>query len=197
MKSSGRFGPFHAPEESVFKVPFIVLLLILSVAIPGRAQSALEVAETFYSAFERRDFATMGSLYQEGAEVVFSDAIFENLSTPEARAMWKMLLGAVQTWDFRYRIEQVDETTVHVVWDADYVFPSTGRQVANHVNAVLKIENGRIVSHVDDFPLCRWARQAYGWAQGTFLCLTPDFTLRPKAREKLEFFMQAEPDVTR
>ncbi len=49
----------------------------------------LQIIESFYTAFQHRDYAEMIACYHP--EVHFSDPVFPNLHGKQAKAMWHML----------------------------------------------------------------------------------------------------------
>ena len=49
-----------------------------------------ELLNKFYSAFQKKDFKTMGECYADTVE--FNDPVFRGLKGNAARAMWQMLI---------------------------------------------------------------------------------------------------------
>lgn len=82
--------------------------------------------------------------------------------------MWRMLCSRSQDLLIEFEIKSVSDSSVSVVWSARYTFKKTGRSVHNIVSAQLRIENGKIVEHVDSFNFLRWSRQALGWVGWCF-----------------------------
>jgi ketosteroid isomerase-like protein len=126
--------------------------------------------ERFYSAFARRDHVTMAGCYAPDA--TFSDPVFPSLQGAEVAGMWRMLCE--RGTDLRIQFRDVDATseTGSARWEAWYTYGPRRRPVHNTVAARFQFQGGLILSHVDDFSLTRWARQALGppgvllgWAQ--------------------------------
>ncbi len=111
----------------------------------------------FYSAFQKRDAATMISCYHK--DVKFTDPAFGTLKGTEAKAMWQMLCENGK--DLKIDFEVVDDTSVK--WHARYTFSRTGRPVTNNILAKFEFENGKIIRHSDHFNLHKWAGHAFGW----------------------------------
>lgn len=137
------------------------------------------VAERFYEAFMVRDHYTMGLLYAENA--TFSDPVFPLLNALGARTMWKMLLSQADDLAIEVNILEDTPTRARVQWSAYYSFGATGRRVINRIQTDMAISNGRIVRHVDQFSLWRWARQALG-LKGLLLGWSPMVRKRIQAQ---------------
>lgn len=137
------------------------------------------VAEQFYDAFMVRDHYTMGLLYAENA--TFSDPVFPLLNALGARTMWKMLLSQADDLAIEVNILEDTPTRARVQWSAYYSFGATGRRVINRIQTDMAISNGRIVRHVDQFSLWRWARQALG-LKGLLLGWSPMVRKRIQAQ---------------
>jgi ketosteroid isomerase-like protein len=118
-----------------------------------------ELVDRFYSAFAETDAETMAACYRD--DVVFEDPAFGELHGEDARDMWRMLCGGATDLSLTYTILQASESSARVNWIAEYTF-STGRHVRNDVVASLRIEDGLIVDHRDDFDQWKWSRQALG-----------------------------------
>lgn len=148
-----------------------------------------KIAARFYDAFAKLDWQTMNSLYAESAK--FSDPIFQNLSTKEARAMWKMLCTTAKEFSLTSEVAESNREFVSVNWQANYVFSRTGRTVTNRVQSKLKIRDDKIVEHIDQFDLHKWAGQALG-PIGFLLGWVPPFQakLRDYARGNLQKFLK-------
>jgi len=120
----------------------------------------IETIESFYRAFQRRDYAGMAACYHPS--IHFSDPVFSDLRGDEARAMWHMLCeqGTDLHVTFTDVTEEGDGGGAH--WDAHYTFSPTGRLVHNKVDARFEFEDGKIIRHIDNFDLWRWTRMALG-----------------------------------
>lgn len=119
-----------------------------------------ELIRRFYTAFQRRDFATMQSLYH--ADAVFSDSVFPKLSSTEVRGMWEMLLTSAKDLKVEFNEVRADQYTGRCNWDAWYTFSRTGRAVHNQIKAEFEFRDNLIFRHTDTFNLWRWSRQALG-----------------------------------
>ena len=119
-----------------------------------------ELIQTFYDAFSRLDYATMKSCYSDNP--VFNDPVFGILQGDEVGAMWEMLCRNAKDFSLHYEKIVVDGEYGNCNWTASYTFSKTGRRVVNHVKAHMRIENGKITEHTDEFNFNKWARQALG-----------------------------------
>ena len=120
-----------------------------------------EIVAAFYEAFRRRDYKTMQSFYADNA--VFSDPVFQNLSAPEVKSMWGMLLSRSKDITVDYTVDEGQGDEVKARWTAIYTFTATGRRVVNHIHSKLTLKGGKIIRQTDSFPFAKWARQALGW----------------------------------
>jgi hypothetical protein len=151
-----------------------------------------ELIERLYTAFARRDGATMAACYGPGAR--FSDPVFTGLRGEEPGAMWRMLTGRAKDLEVALLEHEATDERGSAHWIADYTF-STGRRVHNDVRAAFGFEHGLIATHVDSFSFHAWARQALGPA-GLALGWTP--MLRAKVQRQAragldEFLAQRAP----
>jgi hypothetical protein len=165
------------------------LVVLFSVNVEAEILAA-DAARTYFAAFANRDGVTMASMYKDGVKNVFTDPVFPNLNSAEAKGMWKMLLAGNAAFAVDYQIISVDGNTVKANWQARYVFPATGRSVLNRGTSVITIENGLIVKQVDSYNLCNWTGQALPPVVAQIACLHPEVSLRPLARHSLKTFMQ-------
>ena len=146
-----------------------------------------ELIETFYIAFQQKDYETMAKCYHPDA--YFKDEAFE-LNGKEIGGMWHMLCerGTDMTMEFSVS-EKTGKITAH--WEPKYSFSQTGRSVHNIVDAEFEFRDGKIIKHIDRFNFWRWSHQALG-AVGLLLGWTP--FLRNKvskmAMGNLKKFMQ-------
>jgi ketosteroid isomerase-like protein len=116
--------------------------------------------ETFYKAFQNKDYKTMQALYADNA--TFSDPVFKNLNAEQVRAMWEMLIKRGKDLVLEYQNIQSTTEGGTAEWIAHYTFSQSGRKVVNHIFATFRIENGKIVQHIDNFDFYKWSRQALG-----------------------------------
>ena len=137
--------------------------------------------ERFYDAFARLDSATMAACYAEHAR--FEDEAFALQGRRQIGGMWRMLCSATQAQgraQWQLRASDITDRSAH--WEADYLFPASGRLVHNRIDAEFEFDaDGLIVSHRDRFDFWRWARQALG-LPGLLLGWTP--FLRAKVRRR-------------
>lgn len=148
--------------------------------------------ETFYKAFQSKDWATMKACYAEN--VVFNDAVFTNLDYRQAGKMWEMLLKGGKDLELKFSDIEATESRGKATWVATYTF-STGNKVENHIQATFEIKDGKIVRHTDDFGFYKWAKQAFG-IMGMLIGWTGFFKKKVKttALAKLENYSRKNPD---
>ncbi len=117
---------------------------------------------TFYTAFSKRDAAGMNACYSE--DPIFNDPAFGILQGDDVRAMWEMLCknGRDLTLTFN-NIQLLDEEYATCNWTARYTFSKSGRKVVNHIKAHMRIIDGRIAEHTDQFDIWKWSSMALGW----------------------------------
>lgn len=155
------------------------------------AHTPRAVADQFYTALARRDYASMGALYDDAA--TFTDPAFGTLDAHAARAMWKMLLSRSKDIAATHDILSADENVARTRWVARYTFTRTGRSVTNIIVGTMDIRNGKIIRHVDDFDLQAWMRQALG-LPAVLLGWLPSFRAKVTsgAQAQLKDFMAKE-----
>lgn len=119
-----------------------------------------ELLERFYSAFARRDAATIAACYHPDAR--FADPVFPSLDCVGVRAMWAMLCAGGKDLRVDARDIAADDNSGRAHWDARYTFSGTGRPVLNRIDASFSFRDGLIIDHRDDFDFHRWASQALG-----------------------------------
>ena len=148
--------------------------------------------QTFYTAFQHRDFATMNSCY--GDDITFSDPVFTFLERNRVKAMWHMLCERGKDLQITFNNVQTQANGGRAHWEATYTF-STGRKVHNIIDATFQFENGKIIAHRDVFDFWRWTRMALG-PSGVFLGWTPMVKnkVRATARKGLDAFVAAHPE---
>ncbi len=151
-----------------------------------------QLIDSFYQAFEARNYAAMQACYQPTA--TFEDAVFM-LKGKEVGAMWHMLSESATDLQANHRGVQADDSRGHAHWEAHYTFSSTGREVHNVIEAEFEFQGGRIVVHHDHFGFWRWASQALG-PTGLLLGWTPTVhnKVRATARMRLDRFIQSHPE---
>jgi len=146
----------------------------------------------FYTAFQQLDYAGMQQCYSSDA--IFNDPVFGILQGPDVAAMWEMLCKNAKDFSLRYSdIQLLDEEYATCRWTAVYTFSKTGRRVTNHIKAHLRIQEGFITEHTDQFSFAKWSRQALG-LPGLLFGWTAYLQnkVRQNARKSLERFMAAE-----
>ncbi|MEZ4223367.1 MAG: nuclear transport factor 2 family protein [Polyangiaceae bacterium] len=126
--------------------------------------------EKLYHSLGARDGDGMAQCYAPDA--TFSDPVFPALRGPEVGAMWRMLCE--RATDIRVEASAIgaDDQAGSAHWEAWYTFSQTGRKVHNVIDARYTFRDGVIVTHVDQFDLWRWSRQALG-PVGTLLGWSP------------------------
>lgn len=117
----------------------------------------------FYDAFSRLDAEEMISFYHD--DVWFADPAFGQLKGEQVKNMWRMLLESQKGKPFLVKAHHIkcDDFVGSAQWEAKYTFGKSGRRVHNKINARFKLHEGKIISHLDDFNLHRWATQAMGF----------------------------------
>jgi hypothetical protein len=116
------------------------------------------VLARFYDALARRDGETMASLYAPNAR--FEDPVFR-LTGPDIGKMWIALTRRAKDFSIAYTIAQAGRGRGTVELTARYLYGGR-RPVTNVIVSELKLENGLIVEHRDQFDFARWAAQALG-----------------------------------
>ena len=119
-----------------------------------------ELIQTFYDAFARLDYKTMQDCY--GDDPTFNDPVFGILQSDEVGAMWEMLCKNAKDFSLQYSQVKIDDEYATCNWTASYTFSKTGRRVVNKVKAYMRIQNGKITEHTDEFDIYKWSRQALG-----------------------------------
>ena len=126
--------------------------------------------DRFYSAFGRKDWATMNACYHPEAR--FDDPVFPDLNAQEVKAMWKMLLSTDGAMRSTYRVLEETASKGACDWEAFYNFSKTGRPVHNIIHSEFELRDGLIFRQRDHFNFWRWSRQALGMS-GLLLGWTP------------------------
>jgi ketosteroid isomerase-like protein len=144
--------------------------------------------QQFYTAFQAKNYGVMQDAYHTGA--VFSDPVFQGLSSKEVKCMWQMLITSAKDMEITCSDISADETTGRCVWQAWYTFTTTGRKVHNIIHASFAFREGKIYRHNDHFNFWRWSGMALG-TPGLLLGWSPLIRnkVRKTARRRLEKFM--------
>ncbi len=154
------------------------------------AHSNVQLVESFYAAFQRRDSTAMGACYAPTAS--FRDPVFI-LAGWRVRAMWRLLCERGVDLRIEVRNIQADDTRGSAHWEAWYTFRGTGRRVHNVIEASFVFSGGRIVEHRDRFDLHRWASQALGLKGRLFGWAPPvQRAIRSQAARALEDFIRKQ-----
>ncbi len=129
----------------------------------------------------------MNSCY--ASDAVFWDPVFHHLNYSDTLHMWTMLCKQSKNLAITYQIIADEGDQVKVAWVAKYSFSKTNRTVTNRVTATMKIRDGKIVQHTDQFDFWAWSRQALGLV-GTLLGWTKALNLQvhQQALSSLERF---------
>lgn len=117
-----------------------------------------ELIETFYRAFQKRDYQTMAECYHPDA--TFRDEAFQ-LKGSEIGAMWHMLCERGTDMEMTFTVKE-ESGKVKAHWEPRYTFSQSGRKVHNIIDAEFEFKDGKIIKHVDHFNFWRWSRQALG-----------------------------------
>ena len=144
--------------------------------------------QKFYTCFQNKDYKGMQDCYADNA--IFNDSVFKNLNSSQVKAMWQMLISSSKDMKLEFKDIKATETTGSAHWDAYYTFSKTGNKVVNRIDATFTFENGKIVSHTDQFNFYTWAKQALGTI-GVLLGWTPLLKnkVQKTAKESLNTFM--------
>lgn len=116
--------------------------------------------QSFYEAFSRKDYRTMGNCYHPDAS--FIDAAFD-LNGKEVAAMWHMLCVRGKDLEVSFSNITAGEQSGAADWEARYSFSQTSRKVHNVIHAEFIFRDGKIWAHRDTFNFHRWASQALGF----------------------------------
>ena len=148
-----------------------------------------ELIQRFYDAFARLDYRTMQNCYSE--DPIFNDPVFGVLQGDEVRAMWEMLCKNAKDFSLQYSLIEIDGEYGTCNWTATYTFSKTGRRVVNKVKAHMRIQNGKITEHTDEFDIYKWSRHALGLT-GILLGWSGYLKnkIRHDARSRLQKFMK-------
>jgi ketosteroid isomerase-like protein len=143
---------------------------------------------SFYSAFQRGDYAAMQSCYHD--EATFSDPVFQKLDSRGAKAMWQMLLTSAKDLKISFENVSAGEHGGSAHWEAWYTFSRTGRPVHNIIDSRFTFKEGKILEHRDIFDFWRWSKQALG-PSGILLGWSPIVKnkVRATANRSLKKFM--------
>lgn len=158
-----------------------------------QANEKISLIERFYTAFQKKDYASMIACYH--AQVEFSDPVFVGLKGKQPGAMWHMLRerGKDMTLVFSNVRTEGEKGFAH--WDADYNFSTTGRQVHNVIDATFEFKDGKIIRHNDVFNFWRWSSMALG-TSGMLLGWSPFLQnkVRGTAMKGLMAFIEKHPE---
>jgi ketosteroid isomerase-like protein len=120
-----------------------------------------QLIHRFYSAFQQLDHSSMNACYSDYP--VFNDAVFGILEGDAVRCMWEMLCKNARDFSLAYGdIRLLDDEYATCKWTARYTFSKTGRKVVNNIKAHMRIQDGKITEHTDEFDIWKWSRQALG-----------------------------------
>ena len=121
---------------------------------------SVELIRKFYTAFQKRDAATMAACYHP--EVRFSDPAFPDLRGADAGRMWAMLCSRGKDLKIEFSGVESEGGRGRAHWEAWYTFSQTGRLVHNIIDAEFEFKDGLIIRHTDRFDFHRWAGLALG-----------------------------------
>ena len=151
-----------------------------------------ELIRRFYTAFQQLDYKTMQDCYSD--DPVFNDAVFGLLEGEQVGAMWEMLCRNARDFSLEFsNIKLLDDEYATCNWTAKYTFSKTGRKVVNRIKAHMRIQDGMITEHTDEFDIWKWSRQALG-ITGTLLGWTGFMKskIRRNARNNLAKFLEKQ-----
>ena len=148
-----------------------------------------DLINTFYTAFQNKDYETIKGCYHP--EATFSDEVFLNLNAKETGMMWEMLIRAGEDLRLEFKDVEADGQKGKATWVPTYTFGKTGRKVINHIQAEFIFKDGKIFKHRDYFDFHKWSKQALG-TPGILLGWTGFLKnkVRDNARQRLDSFIQ-------
>ena len=120
-----------------------------------------QAVSEFYKAFNELDAEKMVSLYH--SQVEFTDPAFGTLKGEHAGNMWRMLCKNARDFSVECSGIKEDGNRVETKWEAHYTFSRSGRRVHNIIHASFEFEGDKVIRHIDQFNLHRWAKQALGF----------------------------------
>lgn len=120
------------------------------------------IIEKFYQAFENLDAEGMVECYHN--KIKFEDPAFGVLKGERVKNMWRMICNSQKGKDFKIKVSNIEfiNPKGRAHWEAYYIFSITGRKVHNFINAEFDFKDGKIITHIDQFDLYRWSKQALG-----------------------------------
>lgn len=121
----------------------------------GGARPPEETVRAFYEAFTNHRWDEVDALYAK--DVRYEDPLFKHGNSGDVIHMWRTLFQADEL-EMSYEITGVEGDVVKGRWTADYKFH--GRPVHEVSESTFKVQDGKIVSHRDDFSVVAWAKQA-------------------------------------
>jgi ketosteroid isomerase-like protein len=148
-----------------------------------------QIVQRFYTAFQQLDYNTMRDCYSD--DPIFNDAVFGILEGEQVGAMWEMLCKNARDFSLEFsNIKLLDDEYTTCNWTARYTFSKTGRKVVNRIKAHMRIQDGKITEHTDEFDIWKWSRQALG-LPGLLLGWSGFMKgrIRQNARKNLEKFI--------
>jgi len=148
--------------------------------------------ETFYTAFQSRDFVAMQNCYTSDA--TFEDPAFGVLTAKQTQAMWHMLCKRATDLEITFEIISETEYSATAKWIAEYTYATEGTFVHNEIDATFELKEGKIFRHKDEFSIWKWSRQALGLT-GWYLGWTPLLrkTIRRSVLSALNKFIEKNP----
>lgn len=120
----------------------------------------LELINSFYSCFQKRDAEGMAACYHENIQ--FCDPAFPDLKGKMAGNMWRMLCSQAKIFELTFSDVTATGNTGKAYWEATYDFSRTSRRVHNKIHATFEFADGKIIKHVDDFDFWKWSQMALG-----------------------------------
>jgi ketosteroid isomerase-like protein len=153
-----------------------------------------KLIERFYTGFKNSDSGAMIECYHPDVE--FSDPVFPCLKGKSAKAMWAFLgQRRADPNDRTFGGICADAKQGSAHWEAKYVFPQTGRQVHNIIDAKFEFRDGKIIKHTDSFSFWKWSIMALG-PVGVVLGWTPFLKtkIRKRLQNMLNEFVEAHPE---
>ena len=119
-----------------------------------------ELLTRFYTAAQKKDFATMQECYHP--EAIFDDPVFQNLDARHVKAMWQMLMTRGKDMEMVFSDVLTHDDLGAAKWNARYTFTKTERPVHNFITSGFEFKDHKIYRHTDHFDFYKWSSQALG-----------------------------------
>jgi hypothetical protein len=121
-----------------------------------------QLIHTFYTAFANADAKMMCECYHPNIQ--FQDPVFGILKKNDPCRMWNMLIEKSKgNIKIEFSDIKADDFSGTAKWTATYNFSKTNRKVINVIHAQFQFKDNLIISHIDNFDIWKWSKQALGF----------------------------------